>query len=419
MYQIENSRQVLERGREAAPGHVRTARIGRNVVLLGLVSFFTDISAEMVATILPLYLIYGVGLTPFLFGLVDGVYQGASSVARLAGGYFADRTRRHKQVAALGYGVSAVSKLGLLFVGAWGSVSAVIAIDRAGKGIRTAPRDALISLSVPADSLGRAFGVHRALDTAGAMIGPLVAFGLLALAADAYDMVFVVSFLFGIVGLAILLLFVRNRPVVQEREPRLSPRRALEVLRARRFRTLVVVGSLLGLATMSDGFVYLALQQRDVIPISSFPLLYVATAATYMLLAVPVGRLADAVGRHRVFLGGYALLLLAYGALLAGAPGFVAVPLVLLLFGAYYAATDGVLVALASACVPVEARATGIGVLTTAVSVARLVASVAVGALWTWVGLEGALVVFSTLLAAALVLGVVVLPRSLREPRHA
>lgn len=418
MYQIENSRQVLERGREAGPGGVRTTRVGRNVLLIGLVSFFTDISAEMVATILPLYLIYSVGLTPFQFGLVDGVYQGGASVARIAGGFFADRSRRHKEVAAAGYGISMVSKLALLAVGSWGAIAAVIGIDRAGKGLRTAPRDALISLSTPADSLGRAFGVHRALDTAGAMIGPLVAFALLALLADAYDAVFLVSFLFAVIGLAIMLLFVRNRPVAIEQGPRLSVRRALLLLRIRRFRTLVLVGTALGLATISDGFVYLALQQREVIPASAFPLLYVGTAATYMMLAIPMGRLADRVGRHRVFVGGYVLLLLAYATLLAGAPGPVVVPLVLLLFGAFYAATDGVLAALASSVLPVETRATGLAVIATGIGGARLVGSLVVGALWTWAGLETTLVLFSLILVAAVATAPFVLRRSLREPRR-
>lgn len=414
MYQIENSRQVLERGSSLRPRAFATSHIGRNVVLLGLVSFFTDISAEMVATILPIYLVYSIGLTPLQFGVVDGIYQGAAAVARLAGGFFADRSRRHKEVAATGYALSAVTKLALLAVGTWGAISAVIGIDRVGKGIRTAPRDALISLSARPDGLGQAFGIHRALDTAGAMLGPLLAFGLLALATDPYDAVFVISFLFAVVGLAIMLLFVQNRPVAQPRT-RLTLRRASTLLRVRSFRSIVAVGTLLSLATISDGFVYLALQQRDVIPISAFPLLFVGTALTYMALAVPLGRLADAVGRKRVFLAGHILLFCVYALLLAEAPGAVIVPAVLLLFGAYYATTDGVLPAIASSTIGSEARATGLAVVATGVGTARLLASLAVGALWTWVGLETTLVIFSGLLAATVVAATVVLTRTREE----
>ena len=407
MYQIENSRQVLERG-------FSLPKVSRNVLLIGLVSFFTDISSEMVATILPLFLIYSVGLTPFAFGVIDGIYQGGTAVARLAGGFVADRTRRHKEVAAAGYAISAVSRLALLATGTWAAVAAVIAVDRAGKGLRTAPRDALISLSSRPESLGQSFGVHRALDTAGAMLGPLVAFALLALMVDPFEAVFVLSFLFGVVGLAILLLFVRNRPVAGPGAPRLTLRKAGAILKVRPFRSLVGVGTLLGLVTVSDGFMYLALEQRDVIPISAFPLLYVGTALTYMVLAVPVGRLADTIGRRRVFLAGYVLLLGAYGLLLVDLPGALTVTLVLLLFGAYYAATDGVLPALASTTIAPAARATGLAVLATGTGAARLVASLAVGAVWTWAGLQTAFVLFAGMLAVALVLAALVLRRSLR-----
>lgn len=407
MYQIENSRQVLERG-------FSLPKVSRNVLLIGLVSFFTDISSEMVATILPLFLIYSVGLTPFAFGVVDGIYQGGTAVARLAGGFVADRTRRHKEVAAAGYAISAVSRLALLATGTWAAVAGVIAVDRAGKGLRTAPRDALISLSSRPESLGQSFGVHRALDTAGAMLGPLVAFALLAVMVDPFEAVFVLSFLFAVVGLAILLLFVRNRPVQVPGTPRLTLRKAGAILKVRPFRSLVAVGTLLGLVTVSDGFMYLALQQRDVIPMSAFPLLYVGTALVYMVLAVPVGRLADAIGRRRVFLAGYVLLLGAYGFLLVELPAALTVALVLLLFGTYYAATDGVLPALASTTVAPETRATGLAVLATGMGAARLVASLAVGAVWTWAGLEAAFVLFAGMLAVALVLAALVLRHSLR-----
>ena len=183
-------------------------------MFLGLTSLLTDVSSEMVATILPLYLVFYLRLSPFEFGVLDGLYHGAAALVRLVGGFTADRWRRHKELAAAGYGLSAVCKLGLLAAGgAWGALVAVVLLDRTGKGLRTAPRDALISLSSPREELATAFGVHRALDTAGAMLGPILAFGLLALAADAFDAVFVVSFCAAMLGLGVLVLFVENRPV--------------------------------------------------------------------------------------------------------------------------------------------------------------------------------------------------------------
>src|SRR3954447_25803597 len=150
-------------------------RVGGTVLLLGTCSLLTDISSEMVSAILPLYLVFTLGFTPLQYGVIDGLYQGAAALINLASGYVGDRLRRHKVVAATGYGLSALCKLGLALIGgAGGRLSALILLDRTGKGIRTAPRDAMISLTAPKRELGFAFGVHRAMDTAGAMIGPLV-----------------------------------------------------------------------------------------------------------------------------------------------------------------------------------------------------------------------------------------------------
>src|SRR4051812_29428007 len=159
----------------------RRRRVASTVLLLGLVSLITDLSQEMVVAVLPLYLVFQAGLTPLQLGLVDGLYQGVSAVLRLVGGLIADRRGRYKEVAALGYGASTVCKLGLIAAGgAWLATTGVLLVDRLGKGIRTAPRDALISLSSTKAALGLSFGVHRALDTVGALLGPLAAFILLA-----------------------------------------------------------------------------------------------------------------------------------------------------------------------------------------------------------------------------------------------
>ena len=205
MYPIEGKRL-------AALGTGRWHGIGANVYFLGLTSLLTDVSSEMVTSILPLYVVFALGLTPLQFGVIDGLYQGAAALARLAGGVLADRWQRHREVAAAGYALSAVCKLGVArgrrrLGPRW---PAVIALDRIGKGIRTPPRDALISLSSAPRRLGLAFGVHRAFDTAGALLGPIVAFAILALLPDAYDVVFVTSFFVALAGLAALLLFVRN-----------------------------------------------------------------------------------------------------------------------------------------------------------------------------------------------------------------
>jgi MFS family permease len=403
-------RQGLPRLAVAADGRSISGRllgegVSRTVVSLGVTSLLTDISSEMISTILPLYLMFYLRLSPLQYGFVDGLYQGASALVRVFGGFAADRWQRYKEVAGLGYALSAMCKLAMLAVGpAWTALAAIVLVDRTGKGIRTAPRDALISLSSASRSLGLAFGVHRALDTCGAMLGPLIAFGILSVLANAFDLIFVTSFCAAIMGLGVLGLFVENcsPPEARARQQPLRWGDAFRLLRQPGIRNLTLAGAALALATMSDGFIYLLLQHRLSFNASYIPLLYVATSLCYLLLAVPAGRLADRVGRGRVFVGGYVLLLVVNVGLLSPATGAVALVVSLVLFGAYYAATDGVLMALASEVLAPEIRTSGMALLTTATGLASLAASLAFGALWTVWGAEVATTVFCLGLVTAL-----------------
>jgi MFS family permease len=395
MYQAESA-SILFRERSETASR-RGARVSRNVVLLGLTSLLTDVSAEMVATVLPIYAMVALGASPLAFGLIDGLYQGAAALVRVASGIVADRWSRYKEVAVAGYGLSALCRVALLTVGGTlGGLSAAIVTDRVGKGIRTAPRDALITLSSARERLGTAFGVHRAMDTAGAMLGPLVAVGVLLAAPGSFSAVFAVSLCFAVLGLAVLVLFVQNRRAAEPRAegPRPGLRSAMALLGIPRYRTLVTIGSLLGLVTISDAFIYLGLQRALDLRNALFPLLFVGSALAFMLLAVPVGRLADRVGRARVFVAGYGLLPVVYSTLLLSSIGAVELGLALLMLGAYYAATDGVLAAAAGAVVPRENVGSALGLLVTATSLAKLAASVLFGLLWTTVGLQTAALIF-------------------------
>src|SRR5215813_1392757 len=212
MYQIENSGYLIKSSTKLRAGWTRWPHVSRTVLLLGLTSFFTDVSSEMVSSILPLYMILTLRMAPLEFGIIDGLYQGTASLIRVASGYIADRWCRYKEVAVAGYALSAVCKLGILLAGSvFGTLTSFIVMDRTGKGIRTAPRDALISLSSPQERLATAFGIHRALDTAGAMLGPIISLGLIELAPGAFDAIFVVSFCVALIGLGVLLLFVENQ----------------------------------------------------------------------------------------------------------------------------------------------------------------------------------------------------------------
>lgn len=407
MYQIENSGSII-----TTKNRSRWLSISRNVLFLGLTSLLTDVSAEMIATTLPLYLAFSLRLAPLELGIIDGIYQGAAALVKLASGYVADRWQRHKEVAMTGYGLSALCKLGLLGAGAnWAALAGVTLVDRIGKGIRTAPRDAIIAASTPKDQFGTAFGAHRALDTAGAMLGPLIASALLAFTANAYDAIFVVSFCFALVGFAVLTLFVQNRRTTDDviegspaKVKTIAPGDVARLLAEPHFRGIALIGGLFSLTTLSDPLLHLNFQRSLNFGIELVPLLFVAVALIYMLLAVPFGRLADRFGRGRMFVLGYGLLMAAYALVIAPVFGMASLPIYALLLGAYYAATDGVLIAAASAALPDHLRTSGLALLTTFTSLGRLVASVTFGALWGLQGSAFAVGVFLAGMAAVVAL---------------
>ncbi|MGW4638100.1 MFS transporter [Sphaerisporangium sp. NPDC004334] len=460
MYLSETRRS--DASKAAAGGPRVGGMLAGNVVALGTVSLFTDISSEMVTAVLPLYLIYQLALSPMQFGLLDGVYTGATAVLRLAGGHVADRFRRRKLVAGAGYALSAVCKLGYLLAGrSVPLIGLVIGLDRAGKGLRTAPRDAMISLSAPPEAQGRAFGLHRAMDTAGALMGPLAAFGVVAAvgATSGYDAVFVVSGCVAAIGVLVLALFVREpgaagmsgpatpgsaaspRAVTEphvdvatgavaatasdaappdgrqaERAARgrrrgVSLRGAAELVRERPFRRVLVAMTPLSLATISDSFLYLLLQRRLDIDAGWLPLLPVGVAAAYLLAAVPFGRLADRAGRSTVVIGGYLALLACYVLLLLP-PGPAVLVAALVLRGLSYAATDGVVSALAGPLLPEERRATGLAVVQTAQALGAMAASWAFGLLWTAQGPRAAVVAMAAGLGLALAVAVPMLRKA-------
>jgi MFS family permease len=418
MYQVEASKALLEpRLWRRAPSRLR---VPRNVVMLGLVSLLTDVSSEMVATVLPLYLVFTLGASPLALGAIDGAYRGAAALVQVASGFASDRFRRPKEVAGLGYGISAVGKVALVVAGnTIGGIGAIVTFDRIGKGIRTAPRDALISLSSSKAGLATAFGVHRAMDSAGAMLGPLIAFGVLLAAPARFDAVFVVSTLFAVLGLAVLALTVQGKPKRASKDPDApSLRAAAGLIRDPRFGLLLIAAAGLSIASVSDALIYVGLQRKIDFEPAVFPLLYVITAVVFMGLAIPFGQLADRIGRVPVLIAGHALLFLVYGALLVSSLGYGILILCLIALGGYFAATEGVMTAIAGAVLPEKLQASGIGMLITVVSIGRLLSSLAFGALWFAVGLQQATLVFGVALALAMAVAAPLLIRLQRSPVH-
>jgi MFS family permease len=396
------------------PSTEKVAGVSPVVWKLGWTSFLTDISSEMVNSVLPVYLVLHLHLSPLQYGAIDGVYNGlAVVIVSLAAGLMADRTKRHKEVALAGYGLSAFCKLALLAAGGvWGWLIAITGIDRVGKGIRSAPRDALISLNTPASLMASAFSVHRALDAGGALLGPIIAFILLTQLPGAFDVLWVASFLFAILGVAALWLYVPNPSAKLFQVDRGISRAMLSSLFcSRRFVALAACGLFLSFGTINDGFIYLVLLEKGGTNSGFLPLYYVAVAASYMLFSIPAGLCADKFGRRTIFLSGYLFLGVIYLTLLfAPAVGPAMQAGCLLLLGVYYAGTEGVLMAMASAAIPAELRTSGLAILVTSIAVGKTGSSLLFGWIWNaygnWIY---AIVTFGAILATALTVAAIYL----------
>ncbi|MDF5758154.1 MFS transporter [Spongiactinospora sp. TRM90649] len=393
---------ISVRGTPSPAGSGAAGRVPGTVVALGFVSLLTDISTEMVTAVLPLFVTVGLGLSPLAFGVLDGFYQAATAAARIGGGYAADRFGRPRAVAAVGYGLGIVSKALLLPASGLVALSGALGLDRIGKGLRTGPRDALIAGCSPPEALGRSFGVHRALDTLGALLGPVVAFYLLMAVPGDFDAVFTVSMCVAGLGVLLLLGKVAERPAGRAERASIRPREAVRLVLGRpRVRGMVLAAALMSGLTVSDAFIYLTLLDRGAVTANVFPLLFLGTGAVYLAAAVPLGRLADRYGRPRVFLAGHAAIVAAY-VVASGADALPMAGLTLGLLGLYYAATDGVLPAATAAMVPGEWRATAISTLQTCVALGRGLAALAFGALWAVTGPSPALLGFAAALVVVL-----------------
>ncbi|NNC81802.1 MAG: MFS transporter [Acidimicrobiales bacterium] len=388
----------------------RRGAFNRTVLALGMTSFFMDISSEMVTAVVPLFLTVTLGFTPAAFGIYQAGYELANAALRIVGGTIADRTGRPKETATAGYAVSTVTRAGLV-ASALVAIPAVpfLLIDRLGKGLRTGPRDAMISLATPRKAWGAAFGVHRTMDAAGALLGPLLAFVVLMALPNSFDSVFVISLCFALISVAVIGTFVRN-PTTQRRPMGQKVRTSIVAhWGSRGFRRISVLAGALGLFSIGDGFVYLVIwdHARDGQTIGVggfgsqyFPLLFVGTAVAYLVTATPLGKLADRIGRGRMWVAGHVVLAGVYAVLLTHPSSTLGVIGVLVLLGLHYGATDGMLPALASGVIAPEVRSSGLSLLTTIVASSRAVSALLFGLIWGWMGADRALVIAASGLCA-------------------
>lgn len=410
----------------------RSGALNRTVIALGFTSFFTDISSEMVAAVIPIFLVTQLGFTPSGFGLFQAAQEVANALLRLAGGAIADRTRRPKETAATGYGISTLTRVGLLGSTVSGFTPIpFLLVDRLGKGLRTSPRDAMITFATPKNAWGTAFGVHRTMDAAGALLGPLLAFAILSILPGSFDSVFLLSVGFGLLGFAVITVWVRNPKRLVNAPQRPEGQRLLGQLTQhwvnRGYRRILFLGGAFGVFSIADSFIYLVIFEasREASALSGaigevgigirwFPLFFAGTAVAFLATATPLGKVADRFGRARVWVGGHVVLLGVYLTLLMGGTSLPAIVLVLGLLGVYYGATDGVLPALAAGVIPVESRSSGLALLATVVASARVLSAFGFGLMWEWVGVDRSLIVMAT--GLTLVVAVVTAFALFRDP---
>ncbi len=357
------------------------AQVPRGVWALGFVSLFMDISSEMVHSLLPIFLMSGLGASASLVGLIEGVGEGTASIVKIFSGYLSDRLGKRKVLALVGYAMGALTKPIFAIAVTPFEVLAARFIDRVGKGIRGAPRDALVADMTPASVRGAAFGVRQALDTVGAFVGPALAIALMWLYADDMRAVFWWAIVPGLIAVALLFVGVEDvaeTPVKAAARPPITWRSAGELGAA--FWIVTAIGAVFALARFSEAFLVLRAQNVGV-PIALAPLIMMAMSAVYAVVSGPVGALSDRVGRYVLLGGGLVLLIgadlvLALWASTAGAFGGAA------LWGLHMGLTQGLLAALVADTAPVHLRGTAFGVFNLIGGVVTLAASLVAGVLW-------------------------------------
>lgn len=373
-------------------------RVPRNVRMMGLVSLLTDASSEMVYPVLPLFLANVLGAPVAAIGLIESLAEATAAFMKVGSGWLSDRVGRRKPLIALGYSLSNLAKPFLALSATWPAVLALRLSDRLGKGVRTAPRDALIAESAEPGERGRAFGVHRALDTLGAAIGPFVAWAVLTLSPDAYRTVFLISAIPGTLAILVVLFAVRDTGRRREGAGASAPSfkgfsRPLVVFTA--------ISGMFALANSSDAMLILRAQDLGVTP-AVIPLMYVVFNVVGALLAGPLGARSDRVGRRRLLIfgfAGYALVYLGF----ALAQSAVAPWLLFGLYGVPYAATEGMTRAYVCDLAGPERRGTVLGAYTFVLGLAALPSSALAGILWDTVSHSAPFLLSALLMGAAAV----------------
>jgi MFS family permease len=347
----------------------------KNIFFLGLTSLFNDFSSEMILSILPAFFISALKSGVQALGLVEGIADAAANLIKIYSGRWSDKVQRRKVFAIAGYGISVLSRPIYLLIGSVDGVIGLRIVDRIGKGLRDSPRDALISLSTSSEEIGRSFGYHRAMDTLGAVLGPLVAYLILSRIPEGFNIVFIIAFGVGLIALLSLGLVRDIKKIIQHSEKNVTPHHF-----SLRFKFFLASIFVLSLGTLPVAVLLFKTQSLG-ISIVSIPFFYMIYNVSYALFSWPAGRLADKLGGEKIIFCGYVFLILGYIALYISSvysmliAGF-------LLIGLFSALTDGIQRSYLSQLVEDEHRGRAYGYLNAVSGFGALIAGAGGGYLW-------------------------------------
>ena len=392
----------------------RYRSLPRNVVAISLVSLLNDASSEIIYPLLPLFLSVMLGASPAIIGTIEGAAESVSSLLKLFAGYFSDRLGKRKGMVVFGYALASVARPLLGFATTWYQVLGIRLTDRVGKGIRSAPRDAMIADAAAVEMRGLAFGFHRAMDHAGAVIGPLISFGLIYLiashrnapTASDFTKVFLLASIPALAAVIVVVFFVRESHTGSA-SVSVAPPRDLVVTKPRfslrgfdgNFKGFLVIVALFTLSNSSDAFLLLRAREAGV-SVATIPLLWAALHASKVLSSLIGGDLSDRLGRKRLIASGWLLYAAVYlGFAFVSSVGVVWV--LFLIYGIYFGLAEGAEKALVADLVRPDQRGTAYGLYNLAFGITVFPASLLMGALWSWRGAMTAFVISSIIGAVA------------------
>lgn len=407
----------------------RYRKLPRNVVAIGLVSLLNDASSEIIYPLLPVFLSLTLGASPAIVGLIEGAAESVSGFLKLFAGYFSDRRGKRKGFVVLGYALAGVARPLLAFATSWHQVLAIRLTDRVGKGIRGAPRDAMIADTAGVEQRGLAFGFHRAMDNVGAVVGPLIGYLLVLLfvvdrnsptAAD-FNKIFLFASIPAFAAVLVAVFFVRetsmkaNATELNVREPEITSQRSRLSLKGfdRNFKIFIAIIALFTLSNSSDAFLLLRAQSAG-ISAATIPILWAMLHVSKVMSSLIGGDLSDRLGRKRLIISGWIL----YAAVYAGfafATQKVSIWILFLIYGIYFGLAEGAEKALVADLVRPEQRGTAFGLYNLAFSITVFPASLLMGAVWYFWGAAPAFLMSATMGSIAALLMLVLVKSPSRE----